>query len=157
MENNYRTSRASTNYFLDLLKTVAVSLIVTFIILLVAALLTCFTDFPEKFTLPSAIAGTILGVFAGSSMAAKKNSDRSLVSGILSALIYTVLAFIIGCILQAKITFTINTLLFGLISIITGAIAAILATKTKRPKKYRSGYSGFTDRFKKKHRNYGKL
>jgi putative membrane protein (TIGR04086 family) len=150
MEDNYRNSRTSSNYFLDLLKTVAVSLIITFIILLIAALLICFTDFPEKYTMPSAIAGTILGVFAGSNMAARKNPEKSLTSGILTAFVYTVLAYIIGCIIQAKITFTLNTLLFLLISVITGIIASILATRAKSRKKY----DALGDNFGKKRKSY---
>lgn len=136
VEEHYGTKKVSTNYFIDLLKTVAVSLIITFIILFAAALVLCFTDFPEKYTLPSAIAATILGVFAGSSMAAKKNTDRSLLSSLLTAFIYALLAYIIGCILQGKISFTLNTALFGAIAIITGAIACILATRSKGTKKY---------------------
>jgi putative membrane protein (TIGR04086 family) len=137
---------------MGLIKNVAVSLVVTFIVLLAAALLLCFTDFPEKYTLPSAIAATILGVFAGSTMAAKKNLGNSLVSSLLTALIYSVLAYIIGCILQGEVTFTLNTALFLVISLITGAIASILANRPKNPKKYGSGSSVF-DRLKKKGTN----
>lgn len=150
MDDNYRTSKDSTNYFMDLLKTVAISLIVTFIILLAAALLLCFTDFPEKYTLPAAIAGTILGVFAGSTMAAKKNPCNSLTSGLLTAFIYAILAYIIGCILQGKVTFTLNTALFGVIALITGAIASILAVRQKSSNKYSSGSRSFVNRLKKK-------
>ena len=143
-------NKGSTNYFMNLLKSVAVSLLVTFIILLAAALLLCFTDFPEKYTLPSAIAATLLGVFAGSTMAAKNNPSKGLVSSLLSAFLYAILAYIIGCILQGKVTFTMNTALFGVIALIVGAIANILATRQKSPKKYNTGSSGMADRFKKK-------
>ncbi len=147
---DYHANKVSTNYFMGVLKTVAVSLIVTFVILLAAALLLCFTDFPEKYTLPSAIAATILGVFVGSTMAAKNNPFNSLLSSLLTAFIYALLAYIIGCILQGKVTFTMNTALFFAIALITGAIANILATRQKSPKKYKAGSSGLIDRLKKK-------
>lgn len=149
MEVNYHSAKTSANYFLELLKTVAVSLIITFIILLAAALFLCFTDFPEKYTLPSAMAGTIIGVFAGSSIAARKNPEKSLISSLLTALIYAVLSFIIGSILQGKVTFSTNTALFFAIALITGGIANIIATHKKRPKKYTSS-SPAVDRLKKK-------
>lgn len=149
MEDNFR-AKVPTSYLIDLIKNVALSLVITLLILLIAALVLCFTDFPEKYTLPSAIAGTILGVFAGSSLAAKKNPGKSLISGLLTAFIYTVAAYIIGCILQGKVSFTINTALFGAISLLTGAIASILATQKKNTKKYNSGSSGLIDRLKSK-------
>ncbi len=150
MVDNYRTNKASTSYFMDLLKSVAVSLIVTFIILLAAALMICFTDFPEKYTMASAIAGTILGVFIGSSMAAQKNPDRKMVSAILAAFIYAVIAYIIGCILQAKVAVTANTALFTLIALITGVLAALFSNRQKSTRKCKTGSPGFVDRLKKK-------
>lgn len=71
MEENYR-DKVSSGYFTGILKSVAISLTVTFIILIITALFLCFTDFPEIYTFPSAIAATVLGVFAGSSLAAKR-------------------------------------------------------------------------------------
>lgn len=150
MEENYHNGKVSTGFVKDLIKNVAISLIVTFIILLVAALLLCFTDFPEQYTLPSAIAATIVGVFAGSTMAARKNPANALISSLLTSFIYAVLAYIVGCILQGTISFTLNTALFLVIALITGAIASILATRKKSPNKYNSGTSNLADRFKKK-------
>ncbi|NMA67325.1 MAG: TIGR04086 family membrane protein [Clostridiaceae bacterium] len=150
MQDNYRSGKISTNYFAELLKTVALSLIITFIVLLASAFLLCFTDFPEKYTLPSAIAGTVLGVFAGSTMASKKNPDRGLVSSLLTAFIYAVLSFIVGSIIQGSVNFTLNTLLFFTISLVTGLIAFILSNrKKKHPQKYSSSISA-SERLKKK-------
>ena len=149
MEENYRT-KVSSGYFTGILKAVAVSLIVTFIILLLAALLLCFTDFPEMYTLPSAIAATVVGVFAGSSMAAKSNPEKGLLSSLLTAFLYAVFSYIIGCILEGKVCFTLNTALFGAIALITGAIAYILANRDKRPKNYKPSSPKFMDKLKKR-------
>lgn len=152
MEENYR-AKVSSGYFKSIIKSVAVAMVVTFIILLIAALLLCFTDFPEMYTLPSAIAATILGVFAGSTMAAKNNPDKSLVTSLLTAFIYALLSYIIGSILDGRISFTLNTALFGVIALITGAISSILATRSKNPKTYNKGSASLFDKFKKKN-NY---
>ncbi len=149
MEENYR-ARVSSGYLKSIIKSVVVALIVTFIILLIAALLLCFTDFPEMYTLPSAIAATILGVFAGSTMAAKNNPDKSLVMSLLTAFIYSLFSYIIGSILEGRLSFTLNTVLFGAIALITGAIASILATRSKNPKTYNKGSTGLFNQFKKK-------
>ncbi|MCX7773571.1 MAG: TIGR04086 family membrane protein [Clostridia bacterium] len=149
MEDNFRPSQTSHGYLMDIIKSVAVALIITFVILLAASLLLCFTDFPEKYTLPSAIAGTVLGVFFGSTMAAKKNPLKHIVSGILTAFVYAVIAFIIGCILQGKVSFTMNTALFGVIALLTGAIASILANRQKSTRKFGKGTSSLADRFKR--------
>lgn len=148
MEANYRSGKIAANYLMELLKTVAVSLIITFLILLGAAIFLCFTDFPEKYTLPSAILGTIAGVFAGSTIAARKNPEKSLISSLLTALVYALLSFIIGSILQGKLVFTTNTALFFVIALVTGGVANILATRKKSSKKYSS--SAKTDPLKKK-------
>lgn len=147
MEENYRT-KVSSGYLKGILKAVAVSLMVTFIILLLAALLLCFTDFPEMYTLPSAIAATVLGVFLGSTMAAKNNPGNSLVSSLLTAFIYAVLSYIIGCILEGRVSFSSNTALFGVIALITGAIANILANRS--PKNYKSSSPKFMDKLNKR-------
>lgn len=150
MEEKYQNSKISTSYLLDLIKNVALSLIVTFIILMLAALLLCFTDFPEQYTLPSAIAATILGVFAGSTMAAKKYPERSLISSLLTAFIYSVISYMAGCLIQGHFAITLNTALFLAIALITGAIASILANRKKSTPKYGGGTSHLADRFKKK-------
>ena len=46
MEENY-CARISSGFLKSILKSVAAALAVTFMILLIAALLLCFTDFPE--------------------------------------------------------------------------------------------------------------
>lgn len=149
MDDKFKSNSVPTNYFKDLIKTVAFSLIITFIILLASALLLCFTDFPEKYALPSAIAATIVGVFSGCSMAARKNPFNRWVSSLLTAFIYSVVAYIISCIVGGKIRFTKNTALFLAIALITGAIACILSSREKRPGKFGTGSSNL-DRFKKK-------
>jgi putative membrane protein (TIGR04086 family) len=149
VEEKYQ-GQFSTSYLVDLLKTVVLSLVVTFVILLLAALLLCFTDFPEQYTLPSAIAATIVGVFAGSSMAARKYPEKSLVSSLISAFVYAVIAYIVGCLMQGKFVFTLNTALFLAIALITGAIASILANRKKSAPKYGSGTSNLADKLRKK-------
>lgn len=154
MEENYR-ARISSGFLKSILKSVAAALAVTFMILLIAALLLCFTDFPEMYTLPSAIAATILGVFAGSTMAARKNPDNSLASSLLTAFIYSLISYIIGSILEGRVSFTLNTALFGAIALITGAISNILAKRTKSSKTYNKTSSGMFDRFNKSNLNKG--
>lgn len=153
MEDKYN-ARFSSGFLFNILKSTAAALAATFAILVIAALLLCFTDFPEMYTLPSAIAATILGVFAGGNMAARKNPENSLASSLLTALIYSVITYIIGSILDGRITFTWNTVLFGAISLITGAISSILSKRTGRSGTYKKS-SGLIDRLNKKSINKG--
>ncbi len=149
MEENYKNI-VSSGYFKGILKAVAVSLTVTLIILLVTALLLCFTDFPEMYTFPSAIAATVLGVFSGSSVAAKKNRSNSLLSAMLTAFIYAFISFIIGSILERRVSFTLNTALFVVIALLTGAIASILSNRVKGAKNYNKSSSGILERINRK-------
>lgn len=136
--------------FKNILKSVAVSLIVTFLILIIAALILCFTDFPEKYTFPSAIAATVIGVLAGSYGAARRNEANRMLAALTVAFIYAVLAYIIGCVIQGKFALSTNTALFTVITLATGAIASILAGRAgKTPKKYKGGSNYFTDKFRK--------
>ncbi|HHU91152.1 MAG TPA: TIGR04086 family membrane protein [Clostridiaceae bacterium] len=149
MEENYKNI-VSSGYFKGILKAVAVSLTVTLIILLVTALLLCFTDFPEMYTFPSAIAATVLGVFSGSSVAAKKNRSNSLLSAMLTAFIYAFISFVIGSILERRVSFTLNTALFVVIALLTGAIASILSNRVKGAKNYNKSSSGILERINRK-------
>lgn len=154
MEENYR-NKVSSSYFKGILKAVAVSMIVTFIILLITALLLCFTDFPEMYTFASAIAATVLGVFSGSSIAAKKNPCNSLLSALLTAFLYAFISFIIGSILERRIAFSLNTALFIGIALLTGAIAGILANRTNSNKNYSNSSPGLFDKIKRKKSSSG--
>lgn len=154
MEENIR-SRISPGFFKTILKSVLAALTVTLIILLVAALLLCFADFPEKYAMPSAIAATILGVFAGSTMAARKNPEKSLSSSLLTAFIYSLISYIIGSIIDGRVSFSLNTVLFTAAALITGAIANILAKRSKSPKTYNKSSSGMFDKFNKSSLNKG--
>lgn len=146
----YNSSTSTKDYLKSLLKSVAVSFILTFVILVVTALLLCFTDFPEKYTLPSAIAATVLGVLAGSYGAARRNQDRRILSALLMAVIYSVMAYLIGCLIQGKFMISSNTALFTAIVLITAAIGGILAGRSGKPKnKYKGGSNLLSDRFKK--------
>lgn len=146
----YNANAGVKDYVKSLIKSVAVSFILTFVILVIAALLLCFTDFPEKYTLPSAIAATVLGVLAGSYGAARKNPDRRILSALILGLFYSVLAYFIGCVIQGKLMISSNTALFTAIVLATAAIGGILAGRTGKTKnKYKGGSNIFTDRFKK--------
>ena len=149
MEENHR-NKVSSGYLKGILKAVAVSLTVTLIIFLVTSLLLCFTDFPEMYTFPSAIAAAVLGVFSGSSIAAKKNPSNSLLSALLTAFIYVLISFIIGSILERRIEFSLNTALFVLIALLTGAVASILANRMKSTKNYNNSSPGLLDKFNRK-------
>lgn len=151
----YSTNASTRDYLKSLLKSVAVSFILTFAILVIAALLLCFTDFPEKYTLPSAIAATILGVLAGSYQAAGRNQDKRILSALILAVIYAIIAYIVGCLIQGKFMISGNTALFTAIVLATAAIGGILAGRTSKPKsKYKGGSNILTDRLKKSGSSY---
>ena len=149
-DSSYGANTHPGGYFKNTLKSVAIAFAVTFIILVIAALLLCFLDFPEKYTLPSVIAATVLGVFAGSYRSARKNEDRRLVSALLTALIYVILAYVIGCLVQGKVMIGSNTALFAAIVLLTGGIGSILAGRAgKSQNKFKGGSNLLSDRFKK--------
>lgn len=146
----YGSAGSVKQYLIDLLKSVAIAFILTFAILVVAALFLCFTDFPEKYTLPSAIAATVLGVLAGSYRAARKNQDKRISSALMLAVAYILLAYLIGCLIQGKFMISSNTGIFAAIVIITAAIGGILAGRTgKGAGKYRGGSGIMPNRFKR--------
>ncbi|HOQ76397.1 MAG TPA: TIGR04086 family membrane protein [Thermoclostridium sp.] len=149
-DGSYSSGSSARQFLKNLLKCVAVSLILTFVILVIAAILLCFTDFPEKYTLPSAIAATVLGVLAGSYKFAGWNPDKRIISALILALIYAVLAYIVGCLVQGKVMISGNTALFTAIVLATGAIGGILAGRPAKPAgKYKGGSGILPNRFKK--------
>jgi hypothetical protein len=146
----YSSNTDARQYLNSLVKSVAVAFILTFVILVIAALLLCFTDFPEKYTLASAIAATVLGVLAGSYKVARRNPDRRIISALLLALAYAVLAYLIGCLIKGKIMIGSNTAIFTAIVIITAAIGGILAGRAGKPtSKYKGGSGVLPNKFKK--------
>lgn len=146
----YGANKASGGSFKNILQSVAVSMIVTFIVLILAALLLCFTDFPEKYTFPSAIAATVLGVLAGSYRASRKSENNGMLASLTVAFIYALLAYIIGCLIQGNVMISGNTALFTAVALITGAIGSILASRAaKSPRKYSGGTNSLADKFRK--------
>ena len=156
-DGTYIAGAGAKQFFKSLLKCVALSFILTFVILVIAAVLLCFADFPEKYTLPSAIAATVLGVLAGSFRYAGKNPDRRIISALALAMIYAVLAYLIGCLIQGKIMISGNTALFTAIVLATGAVGGILSGRTGRPAgKFKGGSGILPRRFKKSVYKLGK-
>ncbi|NLW02775.1 MAG: TIGR04086 family membrane protein [Clostridiaceae bacterium] len=149
-DGSYNSGSNARQFLKSLLRCVAVSFILTFVILVIAAVLLCFTDFPEKYTLPSAIAATVLGVLAGSSKFAGRNPEKRIISALILAVIYAVLAYLTGCLIQGKVMISGNTALFTAIVLVTGAIGGILAGRAGKPAgKYKGGSGMLSRRFKK--------
>ena len=149
-DSSYGANTRPGGYFKNILKSIAMAFAVTFIILVIAAIFLCFLDFPEKYTLPSVIIATVLGVLSGSYRSARQNEDRRMISAILTAIIYMILAYIIGCLVQGKVMISSNTALFAAIVLLTGGIASILAGRTgKSQNRFKGGSNLLSEKFKK--------
>lgn len=143
-------SNRSGSFLKGLLKSTALALLVTFVMLVLAALLLCFTDFPENYTYPAAIAATVIGILAGSFQAARKNPSNKLFASMVTALVYTVIAYIIGSIVQGQFCLNIRTLIYLAVALLTGAIGSMLASRAREDTKKYKGSSYIADKFNSK-------
>lgn len=118
-------SVAKENVFFDFLKGIIVSVILSFALIIVFALLLKWLDLSDVWIVPVTLIIKAVSVLAGSLVAIKGNS-KGLIKGAVFGAIYVCLAFVIFGFLAGSFTFDVGLLLDFAFASLLGAIVGII-------------------------------
>ena len=118
-----------------LLKNTAVGFVLTIVLLFLVSVLGVFASLPEAVTklLVSAVAYTSIGICG--CRAARHVHSGGLISGAISGLIYIIVLYLIGSIVNGSFSLSSTSLITALISILSGAVGGIIGVNIRYKKR----------------------
>ena len=117
--------------FITILKGVLISLIVTFLLLLIFSLVLTFTDIQEDVIAPVIIIITAISILIGSSISNIKIKKNGLINGGIIGALYVAILYIISSILNWKFGLDIKSIIMIAVGIIFGILGGIIGVNKK--------------------------
>lgn len=114
------------NSFTQILKGVIISLISTFILLSIFAIILTFTNVSENTINPVIIIISSLSILFGSSIANSKIKKQGLINGGIIGLIYIVILYFVSSFFYCKFSLNLDSIIMIAIGIIFGIIGGII-------------------------------
>lgn len=125
------TQTSENNFFINIVKGVAISLITTLILLIIFSVLLTYTNIPENTVNPVIMIITALSILLGSSIGNKKIKKNGLINGGLIGGIYILSIYLISSILNWKFALNLQAMLMIIIGIVFGILGGIIGVNKK--------------------------
>lgn len=110
----------------NIVKGVIISLISTFIMILVLSIMLTYTNMNENFITPSIIVITAVSIFIGSTIGKTKIKKNGMINGALIGGSYLLMIYIISSFINKEFTLTIQSVIMITLGIICGMFGGIL-------------------------------
>ena len=108
------------------------AIITSAILLLIFAVLLCYTNLSESTMLPVILVITGISILIGSMMRTRKISKHGILNGGMVGVIYIITLYLISSLFLAGFNLTFNSFIMLIIGIITGMIGGIIGVNTNR-------------------------
>lgn len=112
-------------------KDLALSMIITLILLFILSMVLCLTDVSENIMGISIIFISSFSILIGAFLASKKIKEKGIIFGSILGFAYMLLLYLISGILNANFTVTLNVLYMVIAGIIGGALGRYIGCKFK--------------------------
>lgn len=119
------------NYIIKISTGIAISVILTLILLFVFSIILAYTNTSEEVMVPVIIGITGISILSGSSIATSKIKKKGIVNGMIIGGIYIFILYIISSILSAQFSLNTYSIIMMVIGIIAGAIGGIVGVNLK--------------------------
>lgn len=117
----------SNNFFINIIKGVAISLLLTIICLSIFSALLTYTNLSENLMQPVVIVVTGISILIGSYIANRKRNKNGIINGIIIGVIYILALYIISsAVNDGNFSLNLGAIIMILVGIIGGAIGGIL-------------------------------
>ena len=116
-----------SNNLTSILKGVAISLVTTFILLVIFAAILTFTNVQENAIVPVVIVITGVSLLIGSTIGNRKIRKNGLINGALVGLIYILILYLISSILNGNFLLNMKSIIMIIVSIIFGILGGVIA------------------------------
>ena len=111
----------------SILKGVAISLVTTFILLVIFAAILTFTNVQENAIVPVVIVITGISLLIGSTIGNRKIRKNGLINGALVGLIYILILYLISSFLNGNFLLNMKSIIMIIVSIIFGILGGVIA------------------------------
>ena len=111
----------------SILKGVAISLITTFILLVIFSAILTFTNVQENAIVPVVIVITGVSLLIGSTIGNRKIRKNGLINGALVGFIYILILYLISSILNGNFLLNMKSIIMIIVSIIFGILGGVIA------------------------------
>ena len=128
MENNIANENKA---FITILKGVLISLIITFLLLLIFSLILTYTDTQENVITPVIIVITGISILIGSSISNIKIKKNGLINGGIIGGLYIAILYIISSILNWNFGLDIKSIIMIAVGVIFGILGGIIGVNKK--------------------------
>ena len=102
------------------------AILITLILLLIYALLLCYTNLPETTMVPVVICVSGISILIGSSISSMKIKSKGMLNGALVGLIYMVTIYFISSIVATGFALDVKSVIMILVGIVTGIVGGII-------------------------------
>ncbi len=111
----------------SILKGVAISLITTFILLVIFSAILTFTNVQENAIVPVVIVITGVSLLIGSTIGNRKIRKNGLINGALVGLIYILILYLISSILNGNFLLNMKSIIMIIVAMIFGILGGVIA------------------------------
>mgnify|MGYP004619373721 CR=1 FL=1 len=108
------------------------AIITSAILLLIFAILLCYTSLSESTILPVILVVTGVSILIGSMISTRKIRKNGILNGGMVGLIYIIILYLISSLFLAGFSLTFNSFIMLVVGIITGMIGGIIGVNTNR-------------------------
>lgn len=114
------------NYIVRISTGIAISVLLTLILLFIFSIILAYTNTSESVIIPVIIGITGISILSGSSIATSKIKKKGIANGMIVGGIYIFILYLISSILNASFSLNMHSIVMIIIGIIAGAIGGIV-------------------------------
>lgn len=108
------------------------AIITSAILLLIFAVLLCYTSLAENTMLPVILIVTGISILIGSMISTRKIRKNGILNGGMVGLIYIIILYLISSLFLAGFSLTFNSFIMVIVGVVTGMIGGIIGVNTNR-------------------------
>ncbi len=121
-----KTDKLNNKNYINILKGLGIAFIITFIFLLILAIVLTYTNASEDIINPTIITITAISILIGSSISNMKIKKNGLINGGIVGGLYIILIYLFSSILNESFTLTIQSIVMIVIGIAFGVLGGII-------------------------------
>ncbi len=119
------------NYIIRMSTGIAISVVLTLVLLFVFSIILAYTNTSEATIVPVIIGITGISILSGSSIATSKIKKKGIINGMIIGGVYILILYLISSILSAQFGLNMYSIIMMIIGIIAGAIGGIVGVNLK--------------------------
>ena len=105
---------------------VGISLLASFIFLLIYASILSFTDVPESSIAPVVITITGISILIGSIIGSRKITKNGIINGAMVGLVYILIIYLISSLLNGNFALNLQSIIMIVVAILCGVVGGII-------------------------------